>query len=158
MLSFLAQDLKIKFYYILEDKQHKCKTTTLQKKLEKDLELHKELHHLYTLITKLVLVCLRKELKLVIENPYSEQHYLHRYWALEPKIIDTNRRDDGDYYKKPTQYFFVNFEPYNNLVMDEAIEIHPKRTIKWESSTVQRSMISKGYARRFIRTYLIKGE
>ena len=52
------------------------KNWTLEKKLEKDLSLHSELSKNYEIITKLVIVCLRKQLKLIIENPYSEQHYL----------------------------------------------------------------------------------
>ena len=93
LLHFRGQAVQMKNYY-------------LAKKLEKDLVLHNELHQLYSLITKLVLICIQKGIKLVIENPYSEQHYLHRYWALPPTIIDYNRKDDGDYYKKTNTILF----------------------------------------------------
>lgn len=66
-----------------------------EKKLEKDLELHQELHRNYELITKLGIIALRKHLKLIIENPYCTQHYLTRYWAIEPKIIDEDRTRGG---------------------------------------------------------------
>ena len=65
------------------------------KKLEKDLELHNELHRMYELITKLTIVCLKRNLKLIIENPYSTQHYLTRYWSIEPKVIDYDRSGGG---------------------------------------------------------------
>ena len=42
---------------------------------------------------------------MVLENPYTQQHYLVRYFPIKPKIIDKDRTKDGDYYKKPTQYF-----------------------------------------------------
>ena len=84
------------------------KNWTLEKKLENNLSLHSELSKNYELITKLVIVCLRKGLRLIIENPYSEQHYLSRYWCIKPKYIDYDRTKKGDYFKKPTQYWFIN--------------------------------------------------
>ena len=45
------------------------KTSTDIEKLEKCLELHRELSYFYELVTKLAIIALRKELSLVIENP-----------------------------------------------------------------------------------------
>ena len=129
-----------------------------EKKLEHDLQLHSELSKNYELITKLVIICKRNNFKLVIENPYSDQHYLTRYWCIKPTIIDKNRRDSGDYYKKPTQYWFINFEPKNTLIF-EPVNYKPKKTISGifgqQNYKVERSMISKDYANRFIREFLI---
>jgi hypothetical protein len=124
-----------------------------EKKLEYDLKLHEELSHNYALITKLALICLKRKLRLIIENPYSTQHYLTRYWALEPKIIDTDRREMGDYYKKPTQYWFINCEPENNFIF-EAVDIKKKKNII-DENTVDRSMIAPDYANRFIREFIL---
>lgn len=128
-------------------------------KIKKDLELHSELHNLYELISKLVLICLERKIKLIIENPYSSQHYLQRYWCIKPKLIDKNRQDDGDYYKKPTQYWFINCEPKQNLVL-EPLEIVKRGTVSSglgtnQSRTVERSMIHPQYARRFIKQYIL---
>lgn len=129
----------------------------LEKKLMNDLALHDELHQNYELITMLALVCIRKGIKLVIENPFSEQHYLRRYWAMRPTIIDRDRTKDGDFYKKPTQYFFVGFHPENNIFFDEPIDCYRKRRLKWDvKGSRERSMISPCYARRFLRKYIIK--
>ncbi len=127
---------------------------TIEEKLKNDLKLHTELHELYSLITKFVLVCLEKKIPLILENPYTTQHYLYRYWALEPKVIDKDRSATGDFYKKPTQYFFVNREPSNNFIF-EGVDIKKKRIVMFESQ-VERSMISKDYANRFIREYILK--
>lgn len=97
------------------------------KKLEKDLVLHSELSKNYSMITKLAIVCLRKNIPLVFENPYSEQHYLQKYWCLKPTIIDRNRRDNGDYYNKPTQYWFIGFQPKNNLVFEPIDYVEQKK-------------------------------
>ena len=108
---------------------------------------------MYELITKLAIVCLRKKLKLMIENPYSSQHYLNRYWAIKPKLIDDDRTMRGDYYKKPTQYWFFNFDPSNNLIL-EGVDIKKQILVNYQNK-VNRSMISKDYANRFIREFLI---
>lgn len=132
------------------------KDWSLEKKMEYDLKLHEELHLLYCLISKLVIVVKKKNLKLVIENPYSTQHYLTRYWALEPSIIDKDRRDMGDAFEKPTQYWFINCKPKNNFIFESLI-VHKTKKIK-DCSTIERSMITPDYANRFIRECLIEGE
>lgn len=134
------------------------KTWSLERKLAYNLILHKELHDNYSIISKLVVVCLRKNIKLILENPYSTQHYLQRYWCIKPTIVDYNRRDSGDYYEKPTQYWFINCEPLNQLLLDEAIALHEKKRIAYGVNQVERSMISKDYARHFIRTYIVEKE
>lgn len=132
------------------------KNWSIREKLAYDLKLHDELNKNYTLITKLVMICIDKKIPLIIENPYSEQHYLKRYWCLKPSIIDTNRRDNGDYYIKPTQYFFINCEPKHNFIF-EPLSL-PKQKKVSEQSTVNRSMISPQYANRFIKEYIIDYE
>lgn len=122
--------------------------------LEYDLKLHKELHHNYNLITKLALICINKNIPLIIENPYSTQHYLHRYWCLKPSLIDDDRSKMGDFYKKPTQYWFINCEPKQNFIMEPLQQVELK-TISKTSNTVERSMIHPQYANRFIREFII---
>ena len=129
------------------------KDWSIQKKMEYDLKLHEELHHLYCLISKLVIVCDKKNIPLIIENPYSTQHYLTRYWAIKPKLIDMDRRDMGDYYEKPTQYWFINCEPKNNFIFG-GVNRKPTKRIK-DANTVERSMISPDYANRFIREFIL---
>lgn len=129
------------------------KKWTLKQKLSNDLKLHEELNKNYSLITKLVIICINKNLSLIIENPYSEQHYLKRYWCVKPKIIDTNRRKNGDYYKKPTQYWFINCEPKNNFIFEPLQLV--KQKIVSDENTIERSMIHPQYANRFIREYII---
>ena len=128
-------------------------------KLKKDLELHKELSENYKLITMLAVIVLQKKLRMVFENPLSEQHYLQRYWCLKSAIQDKNRRENGDYFVKPTQYWFIGFEPKQNLVF-EPIDYVEKKTIGkltgyTKEQIAEKSMIHPQYASRFIRQYLI---
>lgn len=54
---------------------------TIKEKMIYDMKLLKELEQNYELVNKLFIVCIDKGLKLVMENPYSEEHFLRRYWC-----------------------------------------------------------------------------
>jgi hypothetical protein len=122
--------------------------------------LQGELTELYVLLCKMVVVAKRKGLKMVIENPYTQPHYLTTYWCLKPTIIDKDRTQNGDYYKKPTQYWFINCKPKYNLVF-EPLEYVETKTIARVTGTdttsrkTERSLMHRQYASRFIRQYLI---
>ena len=138
------------------------------RKMEYDMKLIDELRDMYILVNKLFIVCIRKKLKLIVENPYSEEHFLRRYWCLPPTIIDRDRRERGDYFKKPTQYWFINRKPSNNLIFEatanNTVSIgDPIRKMKSDefemigakNRKIARSMIHPDYANRFIREFII---
>lgn len=140
----------------------------IERKIENCIKLHSELHELYTLISKLVIVCNKRKLRLIIENPYSQNHYLKKYWCVKPSVIHDDRRERGDYFKKPTQFWFINCEPENNFIFevanDNAIKCKDAiRTMKKsdyiktgaKNKKVARPMIHKDYAMRFIKEYII---
>ena len=56
--------------------QFQMKNWSDEQKLENDIKLHRELSNLYEIISKLAIVCIRKNIPLIIENPYSTTHYL----------------------------------------------------------------------------------
>lgn len=133
--------------------QNQDKNMTDIEKLERDIRLHNELHENYLLITKLAIIILRKNLKMVFENPAGEQHYLTRYWCLKPALIDKDRSKNGDAFKKPTQYWFINCKPHFNLVFEPLDYVKPKT---WTGlSARERSEIHPQYANRFIRQYIL---
>ena len=139
------------------------KSWSEEKKLEYSITLQNELTELYVLLCKLVIIAIRKGLNLVIENPYTQPHYLTTYWCLQPTLIDKDRTKNGDCYKKPTQYWFINCKPKNNLVFEplEYVEQRIIATVKGTDSTSRktaRSMIHPQYADRFIRQYILDEE
>lgn len=145
---------------------HSQEKWSLEKKMQFDMGLLEEVLDMYKLVNKLFIVCIRKGLKLVMENPYSEEHFLRRYWCYPPTVIDKDRRENGDYYKKPTQYWFLNCKPKNNIVFEpiKYVAINEKwekrntknlRCTGADSIKTARSMIHPQYANRFIRQYLI---
>lgn len=130
------------------------------KKLEYSMNLHGELHELYELLCMLVIIVKKRGLQLIIENPYTQPHYLTNYWCITPSLIDKDRHANGDFFKKPTQYWFINCEPQNNPLPD-CVNMVPKKVIDSVKKCVhsvqtQRSMISSQYAERFIKQFIIK--
>lgn len=126
-----------------------------KKKLEYSLDLHRELALFYELITKMALIAIERNLPMIIENPAGNQHYLSRYWPIKPALIDKNRMLRGDYYKKPTQYWFINCEPKHNFIFEPMVFYEGRRSIEDTHNKVERSMISPEYANRFIREQII---
>jgi hypothetical protein len=137
---------------------------TDKQKLEYDIAQHSELHRNYTTITKLAIICIARDFKLIIENPYSTQHYLTRYWAIKPMVIDKDRRENGDIYRKPTQYWFIGTKPKFNIVfkaLDYVETVNALQKITGRDGKrreVLRSEIHPQYANRFIRQYLLDCE
>ena len=122
------------------------------------LERSKERERFYELLLKLFLVCSRNNLRLIVENPYVQPHYLRNNFPFEPKIIDNNRRLRGDYFTKPTQYWFYNCEP--TYLITESIQKEKKRVQLISGSNgglcnETRSMITKDYARNFICDFIL---
>lgn len=148
---------------------HGMEKWTLKQKMMHDMKLLEEVKHNYDLVNKLFIMCIDRGIRLVMENPFSEEHFLRRYWCLKPSIIDKDRRDNGDYFKKPTQYWFLNFKPQDNLVFEffeHNVTDNTEDAIRWMNremadqigaATIKqaRSMISPTYANRFIRQYLL---
>lgn len=128
-------------------------------KLEKDIELHNELNELYELLSKLMIICIKKQVPIILENPYSEQHYLRKYWCLKANVIDNDRRKRGDYYKKPTQYWFIGCKPENNFIFEPIEFVEPLQINKlWgtnKEDVITRSLIHPQYANRFIREQIL---
>ena len=137
------------------------------KKLNYSMRLHEELHALYILICKLFQISLRGGWRLIVENPYNPPHYLTMFFPIKPKLIIKDRYLEGDYYKKPTQFFFVNCEPSQNVVFEPVENIKQIRIehINEENcinsdftKQVQRSLIHPQFVERFIKTYILDKE
>lgn len=104
---------------------------------------------------------LKRNIPIIIENPYSTQNYLINYFPIKPKIIDKNRHASGDYMKKPTSYWFIGIEPKNNLIFEQVKykKLKTSNGMWWEKNhQVQRSMISNDYINRFLREFVIEDQ
>lgn len=148
---------------------HSQRTWSDEQKMLRCMELQSELSNNYMLVNQMFLLARKKGIRLIMENPYSEQHYLRRYWCMAPSLIDKDRSERGDYFNKPTQYWFVNCKPENNIIFEivndnscteKDVFKYTKRAraslglshIKEETF---RSLIHPDYANRFIREFIL---
>lgn len=99
-----------------------------------------------------------KGLRIILENPYQVQGYLHNNFLKEPTIIDKNRMERGDYFIKPTDYWFFNCEPTEGF----SYQNDKKQKTVWNEERGKgglcsegRSMISPDYARNFICDFIL---
>ena len=177
--NFKSEDLLMAFFPCVRfenqimisyrGQSHGMEKWTYKQKMQNCMKLLSETKHNYDLVNKMFIICMDRQLRLIMENPYSEEHFLRRYWCYLPSIIDKDRRRDGDYFKKPTQYWFLNVEAKNNLIF-EPLDVQPflsndlvrnmnrSDADKIGAKTVKqaRSVISPQYASRFIRKYILE--
>lgn len=145
---------------LLNGTQYQMKKYTDLRKLETAMKTHRELHEMYMSFCTMCYVCIDRGIPLIIENPASVQHYLNRYFPIKPKLVDRDRRNDGDYYKKPTQYWFINCEVKNKVLWEplEIVETKKIVNVNCKNRAQIRSLIHPQYARRFILSHIVSEE
>jgi hypothetical protein len=116
----------------------------------------------YGLAIKMFSVVAERGLRLIMENPWSENTYLKANFIIPPALIDNNRMLRGDYRIKPTAYWYVNCEPTNgkSYQNDKEKKIHMKSRGSKVAGicSEERSMIHPDYARNFICDFIIGKE
>lgn len=125
------------------------------KKLDLSMKYERERSKNYERLCKIIKYCLYKNIRLVVENP-CYQNYLLNTLPFEPNIIDTNRSLHGDYYIKPTMYYLFNFRNDFTLISEmqhKKIYLNLRNVVK--ENGIERSLISKEYAKNFIHTYIL---
>lgn len=136
---------------------------TFDEKVEKILERTEMREEFYKRLIKLCAVCVRKGIRLIVENPYSEQTYLKANFIKAPDVVDNNRLLRGDYFKKPTAYWFWNCKPTYGTSYQKDKEQKTIMSTRGSSQaglcSEDRSMISQDYARNFICDFILgKGQ
>jgi hypothetical protein len=133
-----------------------------------------ERHYFYNLALKLHAVVEFKGLRMIMENPWHEMNYTNYFWFCKPSLIDYDRTMRGDYFKKPTAYWFIGCKPTSGNSYQKTPAKDIKRigmTHQWRSKdktkiyakgssktglcSEERSMISPDYARNFICDFII---
>lgn len=146
-------------YYTLENNNYQ--NLTLREKFDTILKRDSDRHIFFQLLNKMCYVLMAKEIRFVIENPYSSQHYLHNNFLKEPSFIDSDRMRRGDYFKKPTGYWFFNCEPGHGMSHQKDKEqktiFGSKSAPKAGICSEDRSLISPDYARNFICDFILGG-
>lgn len=125
-----------------------------KQKLEYSMEQMQERSRFYTFLCNLCLIAIKKGFKLIIENPYGKNNFLKHFFPIKPKVVLFDRRKMGDFYRKPTQFFFINCVPEFKLWGDY-IETIDKLNRVEDSRGFNRSVISEKFAENFIKNYII---
>lgn len=147
-----------------------------------------ERFYFYDIALKMTAVVQIKGLRMIIENPWHPTNFTNHFWFVRTSLIDNDRTRRGDYFRKPTAYWFINCEPTHG----ETYQPTPKHLIKKITSgsgagkkkrklksvvgkneldslyidhktdsglcDEQRSMISPDYARNFICDFILGKE
>ena len=127
------------------------------------IERLQERNKFHTLLYKLTYIVEKNGLRLIIENPATKPHYLIDTQNYpRPTIIDKNRMLRGDYFKKPTAYWYVNCKPTYGFSPQkdkkQKIINNCKGSGKAGLCSEERSMISPDYARNFICDFILGKE
>lgn len=130
-----------------------------REKIETIIERAKNRQFMWEMCLKLFAICDIRNLRLIVENPFASAHFLVNNFPYQATIVDKDRTIRGDYYKKPTQYWFLNCEPTFGCTHQSAI-IHKRIAsgrpgIKGGICSEDRSMIAPDYARNFIYDFII---
>ena len=118
--------------------------------------------YFFGLAAKMLCIAQEKGIRLIMENPWSQQTYLKANFILPPTMVDNNRRLRGDYYTKPTAYWFINCEPTHGFT--EQLDKKQRAILNCRPGVTagvcseERSMISPDYARNFICDFILGKE
>lgn len=112
----------------------------------------------FNLYMMLCYICKSKGIKLIIENPAScsgNHSFLELFSPIDIAYKETNRQKWGDYFRKPTNFFAVNFEMREREIEPTPCKKEDKKTILDNVFGMKaRSMISSQYAENFYKRFL----
>ena len=128
-------------------------------KVEKILQRSDNRKEYYDRLIKFVTICLVKGIRMIFENPWNEQTYLKANFLKRPDVVDMNRMERGDFYKKPTAYWFWNCEPTNGFThqndKEKKLIMNGKHGAHAGLCSEDRSLISSDYARNWICDFVL---
>lgn len=85
-----------------------------------------ERFYLYDLALKLTAIVQIKGLRMIMENPWHPTNFTNHFWFARISLIDKDRTLRGDYFRKPTAYWYINCEPTHG----ETLQPTPRHLIK----------------------------
>ena len=133
---------------------------SIKEKTDKILERSANREYFFRICVKMISVAMQKNIRLIMENPWSEQTFLKANFVMPPSLVDMDRTKRGDVYKKPTAYWFVNCEPTNGQSFQRTKTqvktiMSSRGSSKAGICSEERSMISPDYARNFICDFIL---
>ena len=162
---FFCEDNMLKFRF--EHKSYARKTRA--QVIDSMIKRSRNRQYFHEIILKLFYICESRGLRLIVENTYSTLHYLYYNFTYRPSLIDRDRSLRGDYFKKPTQYWFINCEHTVGYSLQprkpKPVSHIPGRFEDTNTSDLakdniylcaeERSMVHPDYARNFICDFIL---
>lgn len=138
---------------------HNLKQLSKKAKADIILKRSQDRARFYELALKMFTICDIRGYRLIVENPYAGQHFLVGNFPYKATLIDRNRTLRGDYFTKPSQYWFINCTPTNGHSYQKP-EKHKKVSSGSPGAyaglcSEERSIITTDYARNFICDFII---
>lgn len=116
--------------------------------------------YFYSVAIKMLTIAKVRGLRLIMENPWT-QTYL-RTFVVRPALIDWNRTRRGDYFVKPTAYWYINCLPtvgYSMQLTKVRKRINNCKKASYPGlCSDERSIVSSDYARNFICDFILGHE
>ena len=107
----------------------------------------------YKTLCRLCIIAKQKNFKLIIENPYGKVNFLKQFFPIKPGLIIHNRMMWGDFFKKPTQFFFINCIP--NFFLERVCASTKENNPIEKNHGFSRSRISSRFAENFIESIIL---
>lgn len=107
----------------------------------------------YEKLCRLCIIAERLGYNLVIENPLGKCGFLKQYFPIKERVVIKDRTKLGDYFKKPTQFFFVNCKPTFNLEKESEWSEFQHKVVE-QVHGFDRSRISPEFAKNFVELFL----
>lgn len=139
------------------------KTWPITRIMEHNIEFSIVRETFYTTLLKFVYVVANKKLRAIIENPWntSGETYLQCNF-IKPSIVDKNRMLRGDYFVKPTAYWFIGCKPTHGFTKQldkkQKVVMNCRDERRRGICNTERSMMHPDYARNFICDFIIGKE
>lgn len=155
---YFCSNSQMLFY--LTNNNYRCLTD--KEKIREILKRSDKRKEYFDRLIKFCAICLFRGIRMVFENPYSMQTYLKSNFIKAPDLIDNDRSLRGDYFKKPTAYWFFNCEHTYGESYQQDKEVRriwdSRGSTKAGLCSEERSMISPDYARNFICDFILGKE
>lgn len=107
----------------------------------------------YINFCRLAIIAKKKHFKMIVENPYHS-NYLNRYFprVYDDKIVIMNRNEHGDYFRKPTMFFYFNCTvPFRMLNKNYCYKV---KNVQNSVKGLERSKMSHEFAEFFIENFI----
>ena len=117
-----------------------------------------ERHRFYSLALEMTAVVEMRGLRMVVENPWHELNYTNHFWFNKPSIIDTDRTRRGDFFKKPTAFWFIGCVPTHFSTMCQTAITDRKYCLNGKTSAERKARLKDKQAKGSVQTGLCSEE